>query len=90
MVGVHGLATLEVTQQHYQKLHSMLQVLISMLLTSSYIYEILPLTLFVFTSEGFIQPTFVDLMLQADDPGGFVDRQLFDFPPERSVYTLMS
>ena len=36
MVGVNGLATLEVTQQHYQKLHSMLQVLTSMLLTSSY------------------------------------------------------
>lgn len=25
-------------------------------------------------------------MLQADDPDGFVDRQLFDFPPERNVY----
>ena len=38
------------------------------------------------TSEGFIQPTFVDRMLQADDADGFVDRQLFDFPPERNVY----
>ncbi len=25
-------------------------------------------------------------MLQVDDPDGFVDRQLFDFPPERDVY----
>ena len=25
-------------------------------------------------------------MLQAPDPGGFADRQLFDFPPERDVY----
>lgn len=30
--------------------------------------------------------TFVDCMLQADDPDGFVDRQLFDFPPEKDVY----
>jgi len=39
-----------------------------------------------FTFAGFIQPTFVDRMLQADDPDGFVDRQLFDFPPEMDVY----
>lgn len=25
-------------------------------------------------------------MLQVDDLDGFVDRQLFDFPPERDVY----
>ena len=25
-------------------------------------------------------------MLQVDDPDGFVDRQLFNFPPERDVY----
>lgn len=25
-------------------------------------------------------------MLLADDPAGFVDRQLFDFPPERDMY----
>ena len=35
---------------------------------------------------GFIQPAFVDRLLQADDPAGFVDRQLFDFPPERDAY----
>ena len=38
------------------------------------------------SSERFIKPTFVDWMLQADDADGFVDRQLFDFPPERNVY----
>ena len=25
-------------------------------------------------------------MVLADDPAGFVDRQLFDFPPERDMY----
>ena len=35
---------------------------------------------------GFIQPAFVEKMLKVDDPDGFVDRQLFDFPPERDVY----
>ena len=35
---------------------------------------------------GFIQPAFVDKMLHNDDPAGFADRQLFDFPPERDVY----
>lgn len=35
---------------------------------------------------GFIQPAFVEKMLQAPDRGGFADRQLFDFPPERDVY----
>ena len=25
-------------------------------------------------------------MILADDPAGFVDRQLFDFPPERDMY----
>ena len=25
-------------------------------------------------------------MLRVEDPDGFVDRQLFDFPPDRDVY----
>ena len=25
-------------------------------------------------------------MVLGDDPAGFVDRQLFDFPPERDMY----
>ena len=36
--------------------------------------------------EGFIQPAFVEKMVLADDPAGFVDWQLFDFPPERDTY----
>lgn len=35
---------------------------------------------------GFIQPAFVEKMVLAEDPAGFVDRQLFDFPPERDMY----
>ena len=35
---------------------------------------------------GFIQPAFVERMVLSDDPAGFVDRQLFDFPPERDMY----
>ena len=40
----------------------------------------------IYTHTGFIQPAFVERMLQIQDPGGFADRQLFDFPPERDVY----
>ena len=36
--------------------------------------------------EGFIQSALVEKMVLADDPAGFVDRQLFDFPPERDMY----
>ena len=36
--------------------------------------------------SGFIQPAFVEKMLTTDDPAGFGDRQLIDFPPERDVY----
>ena len=36
--------------------------------------------------EGFIQPAFVEKMVLADDLAGFVDWQLFDFPPERDMY----
>ena len=39
-----------------------------------------------FSVKGFIQPAFVEKMILADDPAGFVDRQLFDFPPERDMY----
>ena len=42
--------------------------------------------LFIVFNTGFIQPAFVEKMLLADDPAGFVDRQLFDFPPERDMY----
>ena len=40
----------------------------------------------LFFFEGFIQPAFVEKMVLADDPAGFVDWQLFDFPPERDMY----
>lgn len=44
------------------------------------------MVIILFFFEGFIQPAFVEKMVLADDPAGFVDRQLFDFPPERDMY----
>ncbi len=44
------------------------------------------MSLMVVFVSGFFQPTFVERMLRVDDPDGFVDRQLFHFPPDRDVY----